>query len=185
MARCAPPVTAAASPPPITSTHHIHHLHAALSPRSSSYREPLQAVRLELLAEKSAIHADRVMKDLAATPPCNRLQAAALRASASTISAPLFILYPPPSLSRSLSPSLPLSLSPSFPPPPSLSLPLPRSPSLALALLRSLLSFAALPRSCRSLALSLLSAFDCLLFFRGTRSTPRHRCRLPLRCSRP
>jgi len=34
-----------------------------------------EAVRLELLAEKSAIHADRVMKDLAATPPCNRLQA--------------------------------------------------------------------------------------------------------------
>ena len=182
MARCAPPVTAAASPPPITSTHHIHHLHAALSPRSSSYREPLQAVRLELLAEKSALHADRVMKDLPVTPPCNRLQAAALRASASTISAPLFILYPPPSLSRSLSPSLPLSLSPS----PSLAPPRspllsfdPCSPSL-LALLRCSPSLVSLSRS-----LSLLSAFGCLLFFRGTRSTPRHRCRLPLRCSRP
>jgi len=41
-----------------------------------------EAVRLELLAEKAALHADRVMKDQAVTPPCSRLQAT-------------FILQPP------------------------------------------------------------------------------------------
>ena len=38
-----------------------------------------QAVRLELLDEKAALHQERVMKDQAATQPCSRLQAAALR----------------------------------------------------------------------------------------------------------
>merc|ERR1712216_311052 len=34
-----------------------------------------EAVRLELLDEKAALHQERVMKDQAATQPCSRLQA--------------------------------------------------------------------------------------------------------------
>ena len=179
MARCAPPVTAAASPPThhtITCTSCMRHS-ALVHHHTASH---CQAVRLELLAEKAALHADRVMKDQAVTPPCSRLQAAAPSSHIYYLCAPLR--------------PLPCSLPPSLPCSPSLSQTLPHSP-LARPRSPSLLatpSLLALPRVCRLCRLyrlcclcRSLSAFGCLLFSRGTRSTPRHRCRLPLSCSRP
>ena len=85
----------------ITTTRHIHPPHLPSACYHLIHHRTVnhcQAVRLELLDEKAALHQERVMKDQAATQPCSRLQAAALRPRTSARSAPLFVLYSPPFL---------------------------------------------------------------------------------------
>ena len=160
---------AASSPTHHTITFTSCTRHSALAHHHTANHR--QAVRLELLTEKAALHADRIMKEQAVTPPCSRLQAARSEL------AHLLPLRPSPS---PLPPSIPSSLLalPDPPSPPSLALALPRFLRLPAPRSPSLMSLMSL------MSLSLF-AFGCLLFSRGTRSTPRDRCRLPLCCSRP
>ena len=120
---------AASSPTHHTITFTSCTRHSALAHHHTANHR--QAVRLELLTEKAALHADRIMKEQAVTPPCSRLQAARSEL------AHLLPLRPSPS---PLPPSIPSSLLalPDPPSPPSLALalprflrlPAPRSPSL-------------------------------------------------------